>query len=86
MEMNEDVITINSKSAELVLKENIHPVKYEGTPLKVSFRGSYVFEAIKALNCFQIRFQFIGENKPFIITSVDNDDVMQLVSQMRTYD
>ena len=86
MEMSEDNITINSKSAELVLKENIRPVRYEGNNLKVSFRGSYVFDAIKALNAFQIRFQFIGENKPFVITAVDSDDVLQLVSQMRTYD
>ena len=85
MSLSQDEIIVSSKSNEIGLTENITPVSYEGNDLRVSFKVPYVYDAVRALNAFQIKFQFVGEMKPFIIKSVDDDSVLQLVLPIRTY-
>ena len=40
---------------------------------EILFDGKHVIDAIKALKCDRIVFQFISEREPFIVKSVDND-------------
>jgi DNA polymerase-3 subunit beta len=85
MEMSESEIVLSSRSNEVGSTEQITPISYNGAPLSISYRGRYVYEAIRALNTFQVKIHFCGDMKPFILTAADNDDVLQLVLPMRTY-
>ena len=85
MEMSQDGIVISCRSNEVGSTETINPVSYKGDPLVISFRGQYVYQAIRALNAFQVKLSFCGSMKPFILTAVDNADVLQLVLPIRTY-
>lgn len=85
MEINEDEVIVTSKAAEVESVEKLVPVSYTGNKLNISFKGSYVYEAVRALNTFQIKMCFNGEMKPFILTSIDRDDVLELVSPIRTF-
>ena len=85
MEINQNEVVITSRSSEVGSIERIVPVRYEGENLNISFKGQYVYDAVRALNSFQISFKFNGEMKPFVITAVDNEDVIQLVSPIRNF-
>jgi len=85
MEMNENEINITSRSNEINSAERLLPITYEGEPLTISFKGNYVYDAIRVLNAFQVRISFSGNMKPFIIRSTEDDDVLQLVLPIKTY-
>ncbi|MCR5066631.1 MAG: DNA polymerase III subunit beta [Erysipelotrichaceae bacterium] len=85
MELNENEINITSRSSEVVSAEKIIPISYTGEPLTISFKGNYVYDAIRVLNAIKVRISFSGNMKPFIIKSVDDDDVLQLVLPIKTY-
>lgn len=84
-DLSSSEVIVSSKSLEVESVEKIYPVSYEGDDLSISFKGSYVYEAVRALNSFQIKICFGGDMKPFVLTAVDNDDVIQLVLPIRTY-
>ena len=85
MEIDENEVIVTSKASEVESVEKIIPVSYTGSKLNISFKGSYVYEAVRALNTFQIKMSFNGEMKPFILTAIDSDDVIELVSPIRTF-
>lgn len=85
MEMKRDEVVISSKSNEIGSVETLTPVSYEGNNLNISFKGQFVYEAVRALNAFNIRLRFSGDMKPFVITSTDNNGVLQLVLPIKTY-
>lgn len=85
MQLTADEVVISSKSTEVGSVEHLHPIQYVGKPLNISFKGQYVYEAVRALNAFQIKIQFGGEMKPFVLRSTDRDDILQLVLPIRTY-
>ena len=85
MEISRNEVVISTRSSEVGSIEKIVPVSYEGDNLNISFKGQYVYDAVRALNCFQIRIRFSGEMKPFVLTNVDNEDVIQLVSPIRNF-
>jgi len=85
MEMSSSEIVVSSRSNEVGSTEKLNAISYTGEPLVISFRGRYVYEAIRALNCFQVKVRFCGDMKPFVLTAADSDDVLQLVLPIRTY-
>lgn len=85
MELASGEVVISSKSSDVGSVETIVPDSYEGNNLSIAFKGQYVYDAIRVLNAFKIKIQFGGTMKPFIITSLDNEDVLQLVLPIKTY-
>ena len=86
MKMSTGEVEISSRTTEIGSKEIIYPIEYIGDDLTISFKGNYVFDAIKAINCFEIKMQFGGEMKAFIISENKEDtDVLQLVLPIRTF-
>ncbi|MBO4218353.1 MAG: DNA polymerase III subunit beta, partial [Erysipelotrichaceae bacterium] len=79
MELNENEINVTSRTNELMSAERIVPISYVGEPLTISFKGNYVYDAIRALNALKVKISFSGNMKPFIIKSMDDDDILQLV-------
>ena len=84
--LSEQECVLSSKSVEVGSStEVLSSASFTGSSLEISCNGRYVFDAIKALSGSLVTFRLCGEMKPFIIKSVDDDNVLQLVLPVRTY-
>ena len=83
--LSEQECVLSSKSVEVGSSTEVLSKKFSGNALEISCNGRYVFDAIKALSGSLVKFSLCGEMKPFIIQSVDDDSVLQLVLPVRTY-
>lgn len=84
--LSENECVLSSKSVEVGSStEVLNSAEFKGNSLEISCNGRYVFEAIKAINGNLVKFSLCGEMKPFIITSLDDDKILQLVLPVRTY-
>lgn len=84
--LSETECVLSSKSVEVGSStEVLNSASFTGSPLEISCNGRYVFEAIRALGGSLVKFSLCGEMKPFIITSLDDDHILQLVLPVRTY-
>ena len=84
--LSEQECVLSSKSVEVGSStEVLSSASFTGSSLEISCNGRYVFDAIKALSGSLVTFRLCGEMKPFIIKSVDDDNVLQLVLLVRTY-
>lgn len=81
-----DIAYITSNIPEIGnVEEIINIGKNNDEEIKISFSSKYMMEAIKNFDCNEIEISFNGEIKPIIITSIDNDDLIQLISPIRTF-
>ncbi len=82
-----DDISLSNKSQEIgESHESLNAVSYEGEPIDISFSGTYVSDAVKALSSANVTVSFTGEMKPFIIQNDAEDrTLIQLVLPVRTY-
>lgn len=81
-----DGVMISSSSQEIgTYRNSVSIEEWTGESLGISFSGKYVLDAIRSLNATNIKFEFSGEMKPFIITDAEDDSVLQLVLPVRTY-
>ncbi len=85
MEMSENEIVVTSKSSAVESEERIVPTSYTGEPLTISFKGNYVYDAIRALNAFKVKIQFGGSLKAFVLRGAEDEDLLQLVVPIKTY-
>lgn len=84
--LSESECVLSSKSVEVGSStEVLNSASFTGSPLEISCNGRYVFEAIRALGGSLVKFSLCGEMKPFIITSLDDEKILQLVLPVRTY-
>ncbi len=84
--LSENECVLSSKSLEVGSStEILSSASFSGNALEISCNGKYVFDAIKALDGDLVKFSLCGEMKPFIIQSVSDDSVLQLVLPVRTY-
>ena len=84
--LSEQQCVISSKSIEVGSStEVLYTASFTGNPLEISCNGRFVFDAIKALSGSLVKFSLCGEMKPFIIQSVNDDSILQLVLPVRTY-
>ena len=86
LSMSENGVEISAKSQQIGSAiEKIDLFKYDGGDLRVSFNCEFVIAAVKALNCEDVTFAFVGEMKPFIVKNASDDSVIQIVTPVRTY-
>lgn len=79
-------LMISSRSQEVgYSKEKIVPIEYKGKPFEISFSGRYVFDAIRALSGAIVKIEFSGDMKPFVLSTGEDETVLQLVLPVRTY-
>lgn len=53
--------------------------------IKISFVAKYMMEALKSFNSEKVEIKFVGEIKPIILKSNDDETLTQLVLPIRTY-
>ena len=81
-----NAIEISSNSPEIgKVQEQIQVESLEGETLKISFSAKYMMEALKAIDGQDVIIQFTGAMRPFILRSVHDDAILQLILPVRTY-
>ncbi len=84
--IGQDVIEISSftpeigKVVEELVSESIH-----GEELKISFSAKYMMDALKALEGTEVKINFTGAMRPFVINPLNDDSILQLILPVRTY-
>ncbi len=80
------MIEISSNSPEIgKVEELVETIKIDGEELKISFSAKYMMDALRAIDGQDIEIQFTGAMRPFILKSVDDDSILQLILPVRTY-
>jgi DNA polymerase-3 subunit beta len=80
------VIEISSNSPEVgKVEELVEAIGVTGEELNISFSAKYMMDALKAIDGQDITIQFTGAMRPFILKSVDDDSILQLILPVRTY-
>lgn len=86
LSLDEKECLLSSRAQEVgSSKESLKSGVFRGEHLDISFNGLYVFDALKVINKGKVRFSFSGEMKPFIVQSVDDNSILQLILPLRTY-
>ena len=86
LETNDDMLILKSSSVEIGRAEEEMPiVKNNKENIKISFSAKYMMEALKSFSTETVDIHFVGEIKPILIKSSEDDSLTQLVLPIRTY-
>ncbi len=84
--MENGFVEVSSNSPEIgKVFERIKTNSVEGDELKISFSAKYVMDALKAIDSNEIQVNFTGAMRPFLIRSVEDQSILQLILPVRTY-
>lgn len=75
-------ITANNQTSSSF--ENIGVILFTGTNFDISCSGKYLQDALSSFNSNELTISFSGDLKPMIITSKDDESLIQLISPVRT--
>ncbi|KXH80577.1 DNA polymerase III subunit beta [Sporosarcina sp. HYO08] len=80
------MIEISSNSPEVgQVEELVEAIDMTGDELNISFSAKYMMDALKAIEGQDILIQFTGAMRPFILKSLEDDSILQLILPVRTY-
>ena len=83
--MSEDGIEVISRSSMVgSANEKINTYQFNGERFEISFRASFVADAIKAVKCEDVEIAFIGEMKPFVVKNPKDDTIDMLITPLRS--
>ncbi len=86
LETFDDSLVLKSSSAEIgKVEEKMKITKNNKENIKISFSARYMMEALKSFSTENIDIYFIGDIKPILIKSKDDESLTQLVLPIRTY-
>ncbi len=86
LETMDNTLILKSSSAEIGrVEEKMQIVKNNSENIKISFSAKYMMEALKSFKTDNIDLYFVGEIKPILIKSRDDETLTQLVLPIRTY-
>ncbi|WP_409303562.1 DNA polymerase III subunit beta [Peribacillus sp. SCS-155] len=84
--LEDGIIEISSNTPEIgKVIEEVSAEAIEGEELKISFSAKFVMDALKALEGTDIKINFTGAMRPFVIRSLHDDSMLQLILPVRTY-
>ncbi len=87
MDIQEDNVLLTSQSQEIgSSKETLMVNHFEGEPLRLSFSGKFMDEALRSINSSDVLIKFSGELKPFLILNPQDETLLQLILPVRTFD
>ena len=86
LETNGNTLTLRSSSAEIGrVEENMEISKNKDEDIRISFSAKYMMEALKSFSTENVDLHFVGEIKPILIKSKEDESLTQLVLPIRTY-
>jgi len=65
--------------------EEVNSESVEGEDLKISFSAKYMLDALKIIESDNVKIEFTGAMRPFIIKPEDDEDILQLILPVRTF-
>ncbi|MFC4558489.1 DNA polymerase III subunit beta [Virgibacillus kekensis] len=84
--IGDNLLEITSNSPEVGrVAEEISVQSIEGEELKISFSSKYMLDALKAIDNDEVKVEFTGAMRPFIIRPANEDPILQLILPVRTY-
>ena len=86
LETKGDILVLKSSSLEIGRVEEKMPImKNNSEDIKISFSAKYMMEALKSFSTETVDIHFVGEIKPILIKSSEDETLTQLVLPIRTY-
>ena len=86
LETDGNLLTLKSSSQEIGrVEEKMNIEKNNDENIKISFSAKYMMEALKSFNTENIELHFVGEIKPILVKSKEDETLTQLVLPIRTY-
>ena len=86
LETDGNNLIMKSSSAEIGrVEEKMTVEKDQDIDVKVSFSSKYMMDALKSFNTETVELHFVGEIKPILLKSEEDDSLTQLVLPIRTY-
>ena len=86
LETNGNTLTLKSSSIEIGrVEEKMEISKNNKEDIKISFSAKYMMEALKSFSTKTVDIHFVGEIKPILIKSSEDETLTQLVLPIRTY-
>ena len=86
LETDGDTLILKSSSAEIGrVEEKMIVSKNNKENIKISFSAKYMMEALKSFSTENVDIHFVGEIKPILIKSSEDETLTQLVLPIRTY-
>lgn len=84
-DITESSFVVSSRSQEVGSSvEEITNFTFEGEPIKISFSGKFLTEALRAIEGSNIKISFEGEMKPFVVREINDLDTTHLILPVRT--
>ena len=86
LETNGNVLTLKSSSQEIGrVEEKMNITKNNEEEIRISFSAKYMMEALKSFSTETVEIHFVGEIKPILVKSREDETLTQLVLPIRTY-
>ena len=86
LETQGNTLILKSSSAEIGrVEEKMEINKNNSEDIKISFSAKYMMEALKSFSTETVDLHFVGEIKPILIKSTEDETLTQLVLPIRTY-
>ena len=86
LETDGNNLIMKSSSAEIGrVEEKMTITKDQNIDVKVSFSSKYMMDALKSFNTETVELHFVGEIKPILLKSSEDESLTQLVLPIRTY-
>ena len=86
LETDGDTLILKSSSVEVGRVEEKMTIKKNNKEnIKISFSARYMMEALKSFSTENVDIHFVGEIKPILIKSKEDETLTQLVLPIRTY-
>ncbi|MDX8045469.1 DNA polymerase III subunit beta [Gracilibacillus sp. S3-1-1] len=83
---DQQIVELSSNSPEIgKVEEEITVAKMDGEELKISFSSKYMIDALKIMETDQVKIEFTGAMRPFIIKPLEHDQILQLILPVRTF-
>lgn len=81
-----NTLVLRSSSVEIGRVEEKMPItKNNNEDIRISFSAKYMMEALKSFSTETVDIHFVGEIKPILIKSTEDETLTQLVLPIRTY-
>ena len=86
LETNGNTMILKSSSVEIGrVEEKMNVEKNNNEDIKISFSAKYMMEALKSFSTESVDLYFVGEIKPILVKSIEDETLTQLVLPIRTY-
>lgn len=86
LETSGNLLTLKSSSQEIGrVEEKMEITKNNEEDIRISFSAKYMMEALKSFSTETVEIHFVGEVKPILVKSSEEETLTQLVLPIRTY-